>query len=316
MPYTNFDKFYNNFPNLTREKDFLDFWKDSFVDLKMIPINLKSEKNKKKSTHKFTVLDITFNGFDKSLTYGQLLIPKQNAKPFVIIHIGDYNVPIKINQNELDTKVAHFFLQLRGHNLLIEKKSKEEKEEKSPGFFRDNLLSINNYYLKGIYLDSLRSINVLRLIPEINCGSIGIIGKGIGAASAIFTSAFSERVTAISLLTPTFLHLDLSQNISKSYATKEINDFIIENKAKKKNIKRNLTYFDSLNFSDMINCKVRLTAELKNTFSPSECIMAFFHKLNCDKTIEIFAEEIGETEKKEKRTVAENWLVENLTTTD
>ena len=130
---------------------------------------------------------------------------------------------------------------------------------------------------------------------KLDCSSIGLIGKGFGAAAAIFTSAFSERVKAIVIDSPSFCYLPLSQNLSSSDATTEINDFISNHRSKGKQVKKNLTFFDSINFSDMIKCPVLTIVGLKDTLSPPECAFALFNHLLTEKTVEVYPDDGNST---------------------
>lgn len=297
-----FDRFFLHLPPLDKEKDFNSFWDNALTDLKKIPIDpvieIKTEQSEKE---KFKIYNTTFNGAGKYKVKGELHIPRNILKPKVIILIHDYNQPFDYINSDIDSDIAYFFLQLRGHDLLFiepqnnivnNKTNKSNKTEKKlPGFMIENILEIDNYYVKNIYLDVFRSIDFLRLCDMINCSSIGIIGKGLGASSAVFAAGCSNRIKSLVLDSPSFCYLELSQNISKSDASNEINSFLSSNQSKKKTVKKNLSYFDSINHTDKINIPILAAVGLKDTFSPPECIFALFNHLKCDKTIEVYPEE-------------------------
>ncbi len=290
MALSNFDKYFLNLPPQDKKNDFDEFWDKSIAEIKKIPLETKLVKSGKKSTHRFASYDVTYKGFTKTTITGELLIPRGTLKPKVIIHVHDYNNMLHYPQQVLDESAAYFFINLRGHTEIV-KPDDTEEEPASPGYMVENILDRDTYYVKAVYLDLYRSIDMLRLIPDINCSAIGIIGKGIGAAAAVFTAAFSDRVAALVLETPAFCHLVLSQNISKSDASNEINEFVATIKAKKKLIKENLTYFDALNFADKIGCPILATVGFKDTLSPPECIFSLFNHFQSEKVIEVYPEE-------------------------
>ena len=234
--------------------------------------------------------DVSYKGFTKSTITGELLVPRGKQKPKVIIHIHDYNSVAEFPQQALNETAAYFFITLRGHNEII-KPAESEEEHTTPGYMIENILDRDTYYVKAVYMDVFRSIDMLRLVPEINCSSIGMIGKGLGAAAAVFSAAFTDRITALVLDTPSFCHLSLSQNLSESDAAIEINEFVAALKSRKKQVKDNLTYFDALNFSDRIKCPVLCTVGFKDTIAPPECVFSLFNHILSDKTIEVYPEE-------------------------
>ncbi|MCU0821767.1 MAG: acetylxylan esterase [Spirochaetes bacterium] len=290
MPAINsFDKYFLHLPPLNSEPDFEQFWDQSIQSLDKVPIEPVVEKVNNKIPETFELYNIIYKSTGKSSVRGQLALPRKIKKPKVIIILPDYNQIYKPPYGLFDDGVAYFIMQLRGHDMI--KKAGPKEEQKTPGFLSDNLLDKNQYYARSIYLDAYRITGMLRLINQLDCSSIGIIGKGFGAAPAAFLAAHSDRIACAVLDTPYFCYLDLSQNISRSVAAAEINNFISSNKSKKKLIKSNMSYFDIINFSREIKCPVLVTVGLKDSISPPECVFALFNHLHCEKTAEIYPED-------------------------
>lgn len=289
-----FDRFFLNLPPFDKEKDFRSFWEQAFAELKRIPIEPAVEKRNPQSSGKYEIFDTVFTGYGKYKVKGELYLPVNNSKkPKVIIFIHDYNDFLKPGEDTLEPDLAFFFIQLRGHESSFRNSvyNNNKEERKSPGFMIENIIEKNDYYVKSIYLDVFRSVDFLRLNDKLECGSIGLIGKGLGGAAAVFTAAYSNRIKSLVLNSPSFCYLELNQNISKSDATNEINSFLLNNKSKRKIIKKNLSYFDAINHSDKINIPVLVTVGLRDTFSPPECTFALFNHFICEKTVEVYPED-------------------------
>jgi cephalosporin-C deacetylase len=290
-----FDRFFLHLPPLDREKDFYSFWDKAISELKKIPMDPMLEKIENPASGNFEQYNTSFNGAGKYKVKGNLLLPIKYNKPKVIILIHDYNQPFEPAEETLDHEMAYFFLHLRGHEFFSRNQKNNSnnprEDRKSPGFMTDSISEIQNYYVKYIYLDIYRSVDFLRLNGNIDGSRIGIIGKGLGASAAVFAAGFSERIQSLVLDTPSFCYLDLSQNISKSDATNEINSFLSGNQSKKKIIKKNLSYFDSINLADKIKIPTLASVGLKDTYSSPECVFALFNHLKCDKTMEVYPED-------------------------
>lgn len=309
---TDFDKIFLHLPPFNRETDFINFWKNSINDQKMIPIEPKQVLNKKRSTSSFDCYDISYKGFNKSAASAKLFLPKKVRKPKVIILVHDYNKDVAYPNTLFDNSFAYLTIKLRGHELIKRAETEESEIPVTPGYMVENILDNENYYVKGIYLDVYRSIDALRLNNKIDCSSVGIIGKGLGSAAAVFAAAFSERVTALVLETPSFCYLPLIQNLSTSDAAREINNFILAHRTKKSLVKKNLTYYDALNFADMISCPVLATVGLRDTISPPECVFALFNHLLTDKTIEVYPDEDNIAGGKKQFSKSLLWLKKQL----
>lgn len=310
MSQSDFDKYFLTLPPFDKTDDFYTFWNSSISTLKKTPIDAVARLNNRKTSNKFKVYNISYQGFMKTRVTGELLLPNEVDNPRVIIHIHDYNKKINVNHQMLDDTVAHYFAILRGHNDL---KFEVEKEETiTPGYMIENIMDIEKYYVKSVFLDIYKSIDMLRLNKKLDCSKVGIMGKGFGAAAAVFATTFSKRVGAVVLDTPSFCYLPLSQNISKNDAANEINSFIASYKSQKKTIKNNLTYFDVLNFADKIKCPVLTTVGFKDTYSPPKCIFSLFNHFLCEKSIEIYPDEGNEAGGKKQFKKSLEWIVNLL----
>lgn len=302
-----FDRYFYNLPEINREPDFQKFWEKSIADIRKIPLEPDVHENSKKSTSKFKAFDISYNGFLKTRIRGILYVPKRKEKHKTIIHVHDYNrYPDKGFLKHLNDTTAHLILILRGHDI-IENRT-EEDEEHSLGFIVENIIDIDTYYARSVYLDIFRSVDFLRLINSLDCNKIGIYGKGFGAAAAFFTAVYSERIAAIVMDSPLFCDLTLSQNISLSDTAKEINDIINVQKGKKNQIKRNLSYFDIINFSHELNIPALFVTGLKDEISPPECVLGLFNHIQSEKTIEIYPDDGNEAGGDTQKTKSLNWI--------
>jgi len=304
-----FDKYFLHLPPLAREPDFTNFWAHAISEQKKQPMEASYNLNKRRSTGKFTAYDLVFNGFQRSQQNGLLYIPDRVNRPNVVILLPDYNDPHYYMDFPFDEQFAYLVLVMRGHSMLNVVK---EENQPTPGFLVENILDIQQYYVTAVYLDMLRSIDALRLNNNINCSRIAMMGKGLGAAASVFTAAFSDRVKALVLETPSLTYLELSQNLSEGDAANEINNYIAQHKSKKKSLKKNLSYVDALNFSDNITCPVLSTVGFKDTVSPPESVFALFNHFQCNKTMEVYPDQGHAAGGKDQFFKSIQWLKEMI----
>lgn len=312
MAIRSFDHYFMNLPKTDAEPDFDRFWEKSIAEIRKIPIEPEVHENTKKTTAKFKAFDISYNGFLKARIKGILYAPKKKSKVRVIIHLHDYNSFIdKSIVRHLDESVAHLFLIIRGHEI-VENRSPEE--ERPLGYMIENIIDLDTYYARSVYLDVYRSIDFLRLISFVDCNKVGISGKGFGAAAGFFTAVSSNRVGAIVMDSPLFCNLTLSQNMSQSDAAREINDIINVQKGKKHQIKKNLSYFDINNFAERLTCPAMFVSGLNDTIAPPECVFGIFNRLQCSKVIEVYPDDGNEAGGEKQKVKAMDWLAKILLT--
>lgn len=306
-----FDIFISHMPVSDRKDDFVTFWQHSIAEVRAISLDTEMVHDKKQSNKQFQVHSVRFRSHLRSQTSGTLYIPTKKKKPPVIIHVHGYNEAPFCAIQHLSPEAAHFCITLRGHDLID---WQDPERTGSPGYMTENITDPDTYYVKSIFLDVMRSVDMLRLVKDINCAKIGIHGRGFGAAAAIFTAAFSDRIAALVLDSPLFLELPLFQNLSESDVTSEINDFIAQStgRGQKKKIKDNLTYYDALNFVDRVKCDVVQIAGFKDTFAPPQCAFGFFNRLTTDKSMEIYPEQGHLPGNDTQFLRSQEWLIERI----
>ncbi|NLV68891.1 MAG: hypothetical protein GXY14_14565 [Spirochaetes bacterium] len=312
MAIRSFDHYFMNLPGMDAEPDFDRFWDKSVTEIRKIPIEPEVHENTKKTTAKFKVYDISYNGFLKARIKGLLYAPKKKSKVRFIVHLHDYNRFIdKSIIRHLNENVAHLFLIIRGHEIV---ENRLPEEERPLGYIIENIIDLDTYYARSVYLDVYRSIDFLRLISFADCNKVGISGKGFGAAAGFFTAVTSNRVGAIVMDSPLFCNLPLSQNISQSDASREINDIINIQKSRKHQIKKNLSYFDINNFADRLKCPAMFVSGLNDTIAPPECVLGVFNRLQCEKVIEVYPDDGNDAGGEKQRIKAMDWLAKIILT--
>ena len=319
-----FDRFCLAFPPLTRESDFDRFWNDALAAGRKVAIDPET-KPSAKAAGKFDVSDVSFSGVGKVRIHAALHMPKGKERPHPIVVIHDYNSIDPYRGFPLDEKFAYLFVRLRGHESFTHHaahakpqtpkqgtRAAASKEPSLPGYFAEGISAASTYYVKGVYCDALRSIDLLRLNRKIDCSEIGIIGKGIGAAAAVFCASHSDRVTAMVLDSPAFVNLEDWLNESESDISSEIESYLHSRGPNRAAVKRTLSYFDAINFTEDVSCDTLMSIGLRDEKSPAKCSFALFNRLRCDKTVEVYPDDGNEAggEKQWKKSLA--WMRKRL----
>ncbi|MBP7901755.1 MAG: acetylxylan esterase [Spirochaetes bacterium] len=309
-----FDKYFLHLPQFDRSNDFDSFWEKSVDELKAIPIEAQT-KPSKKHIKDFDCFDISYKSIFKATIEGRLCITAEHSDSFPIIIFHDYNAKDYYNNYKLNPAFSYLFITLRNHQH-IEKHDSDDKaqakgEISTPNFLAENIHDRNKYYLKGLYLDALRAIDFLRLNKKIDCSNIAVIGRGLGSACAVFAAAYSKRIKTISIDAPALCYLSFSQNHSKSDISTEINKGIASQKDKTA-VKKNLTYFDSLNFADKISIPLQMIVGLKDTQNPPQAAFALFNHIIAEKTAEVYPDSGYETGSGKQWEKAIEFIIENL----
>jgi len=288
-----FDECFANLPKLADQpKDWEAYWTRQLAKLKKVPSDVQSRRKVSKKLLTENHLFLTYQSAGKERLSAELLAPKKfRKKPPVVIVFPDYHEEAKLMPSLALSGIAQFVIKLRGHERLLEEPVADEEtpeKEQSFGYFAENLLQKENYYLNNLFLDAYRTFEVVRQRHEIDSNRVGIWGRGTGAAMAIFVSKFMSRTASLFLEHPSFAHLDLTQNLSKSKYAQEINRFVRGHRKQSPQIKNNLRYFDSLFFSPHIKAPTAMVVNLKNVNSVPQGSFAVFHHIPAEKEMHLF----------------------------
>lgn len=305
---TNFDQYFQTSADIRSiPHHYEQFWKTAIQSLKSVPVNLKVTRKKAMLLNRYNEFELAFDGIGKYNLSGKLFMPlKSNEKPPIIIRFPDYMEEPKFIPELYDSGYAQFILDLRGHKeaLAVYKKS-EETQTASFGFFGENMLETAEYYMYKLYLDAIRSLEVIRLIKEVDKNKISLWGKGTGAAMAVFLQHNTERISSMILEEPAFMYLELTQNVSKSFYAEEINQYIKKNKNAKKKVKDNLAYFDAIYLADKIKIPVMMLINIEKKDTAPQGGFALFHRIPENKDMVISTKADEPSREDEKKTLSE-----------
>ncbi|MDH5716583.1 MAG: acetylxylan esterase [Spirochaetia bacterium] len=320
-----FDECFSTYSTLTEKpKKWKSFWENELNALKEIPFEIKRGEEGELKNINAKYININFQSYNKYNIYSKLIIPKKvdlkNSKSSVIVLFPDYFKNINFYEDLLKEEFAYFIIRLRGHENYIDlRKPVSDSDQsviKSYGFFSENLLHIKNYYMKNLYLDAYRALEVIRLQKEIDTSKIAIWGTGIGAAMAVFVSSFMKRTSALFLENPSFSHLAVTQNISKSDYAREINKYLKVNNSARISIKSNLSILDAMYFADDLDIPVCMGIDLRNKETAPHGGFALFHRLPSEKDMHIITENLSSDSVKESEPLlidaAKEFFIKNL----
>ncbi|PJZ70570.1 acetylesterase [Leptospira perolatii] len=291
-----FDECFQTYPPFSPPADLEEFWSESIKELKGFPIKNQTKALLKGTILKETIYDISFQSYRGITLTGSLVIPRKRGDLPVIAYFHDYakDRP-QIMKGFTEAGIAQLILDLRGHASQLIRPVLKEGEipdpDWTPGYFRSGLDNRDSFFLKGMYLDVLRTIEFIRLTDGIDGDKIILAGKSLGASLALFGAAFSSRVKALILETPNFCHIDDNQLKLGMSWTKEINDQLANSKSKKSAYKKNLSYFDSLYFAKKIKIPTMVSVGMEDRVSHPKSVFALFNHLVCDKRMQVYPTE-------------------------
>ncbi len=305
-----FDECFQTFPELKPPSDLEPFWKNAEGELRQIPVDGNQKLILKKSLGWESTSEVNFQSLGGEKIRGQLSIPRKRGNVPAVISFHDYHNEIEAGREFTDQGLAHLAIRLRGHEPAEARGPQEPEQVAIPHFQQSGLASPEKSYPYACFLDALRAVDFLRLQKGIDTDRIGVIGRGFGAALAVFAAFHREQVRALALEQMGFTWLlDWAREAQADYA-EEIRFLTGKNARNRLKARKSLEYFDVLNYAEELKQPVLAFIVLDDARNPARAAFAFFNHLKSEKTMELFPETgdlppAGEIRKKSVNFLAE-----------
>ena len=181
----------------TMESDFEAFWKNAVAALRAVP--LRVERKLLDLPYKtFKAYEVTFNTYDDTMVRGYFCVPNTGEGkklPCVAVFHGGGGYR-GIQPEIVATGVCTFSMDTRsqGGKTFDRAFYEDVCDYNGSGIMAHGLADKENHYMKNIYLDAVRAIDVIESFPEVDASRIVAHGLSQGGALTIAAAALSGKV--------------------------------------------------------------------------------------------------------------------------
>jgi cephalosporin-C deacetylase len=180
----------------TKKADFADFWANAVAQLRKKELVVKREKLDLPYEKYFTTYEITFNTHDDTWIHAYFSCPKHKEGeklPCVAYFHGGSGYK-RVYHDILATGVCCFAIDVRSQGGTSVDKAIYTSGDRMGGLMTCGVLDKNEFYMKNIYLDAVRAIDVIETLDEVDASRIVTFGGSQGGALSIVASALSGKV--------------------------------------------------------------------------------------------------------------------------
>ena len=293
-------------------------WQKALLQLKKIPVDPKQRLVISRSLGWESQSEVNFQSAGRYRINGILSIPRTRGKVPAVISFHDYREDMEPDRAFGQAGLAHLSIQLRGHADSAETPATPvgaPTEPVAPRLLEQaGLDPLDESYPFLCFLDALRSVDFLRLQKSIDHRRLGLLGKGFGAAMAVFTAAvMKESILAMALERPGFLWLPQWLEDGQSDMVAEVRSLMgTTNNRLRGRIRKNLELMDPLNWSELLKPPVMASIGLEDEENPPRPAFGFFNHLKAEKFMEIYPSEADDPDGREQRKKSVRFLAENL----
>lgn len=265
-------------PVLTRLADFYTFWEDTKKSLNKIDPEYKLTLQNKGSKDPNNIYLVEMKTLDGITVKGWLEVPKKKGKYPAILRVPGYLSDMQPVKQFND--MVMFSFNPRGHG------NSDEGPDPQLDLWIRGLDDKETYSYRGAYMDCLRALDFLAGRPEVDLEKIAVWGGSQGGGFSFMTAALDDR---ISLCVADIPWLCDWVNYFKTTHWDEIDGWMAEGSNRNwRSMLQTLSYFDTMNMADKINCPVLMRIGLQDPVCPPATSFATYNVITSKKEYMVY----------------------------
>jgi len=269
----------------TKKPDFEEFWAKSVAQLRAVPLEVRREKMKTPYDKTFTTYEVFFNTHDKTIVSGYFSCPNnaEGKLPCVVIFHGG-SMKGKIFPDYVATGVCVFSMHVRAQGGTVVDGAEYHTADFNGGLMTRGLLDKEEFYMRNIYLDAVRSMDVVARMEEVDPERIVTYGGSQGGALSITASALSglSKKCYINETSYCCIHrrVELGSRIFKS-----THEFLKSYPQYTDLVMDNVSYFDVNNMVSLLKVPASFCIGLADDVCLPEFVYSAYHHTPTEKEL-------------------------------
>lgn len=272
----------------TAKEDFVAFWETAVAKLRQIPVAVtRTLADLPYKT--FRTYEITFNTHDRTLVKGYFSVPEhaEGKLPCVIKYHGGGGCRT-IEPAIVATGVCCFTMDVRSQSgTTFDRADYEMGNDYIGALMTHDLLNKDNFYMKNIYLDAVRAVDVVAGFPEVDTGRIVTCGESQGGALSIVAAALSGKVKKAYPIVPSYGCLEQRVEAASGVFS-AVNKYLLINSEHTDAALDTLSYFDTNNMVSLLRVPASFCLGLADPICTPEFVYSMYQHTAGPKEIHMY----------------------------
>ncbi len=256
------------------ESDFEEFWRREVAALRKVPLQVK--RTAIALPYKtFKAYEIEYNTHDDTVVTAYFCVPnvKEGEKlPCVAVYHGGGGYR-GIFPDIVATGVCTFSLDGRSQGgKTFDRAEYDVVCDYNGGIMAHGLTEKENFYMKNLYLDAVRAIDVIATLPEVDAERIVSLGESQGGALSIVAAALSGKVKKTYPCVPSYSCIEKRVELGTG-VFEAVKKYLNRYPAETDRVLQTLTYFDINNLVSLL----KVPADFFLGLSDPICIPPFVY---------------------------------------
>ncbi|WP_261800189.1 acetylxylan esterase [Paenibacillus sp. PAMC21692] len=277
-------------PELTRRSDFFEFWEETIAEAQEVPLR-PERKEIDYPIPSVRVYDISYNGMDETRIHGWLILPAflSKEKYPCVVHYHGFN-------GSRGNPVGYMHFVMMGMAVLaVDCRDQGGKTGNSAQYthgYSSNVAcrGVHNkyeYYFRHVYMDCLKAIDFACAQEEIDADRIVIDGGSQGGGLGMAIAALDNRAKLAMVDVPS--NSNIVARIEGNHgAFGSVTEFLRHHPELTDQVMDNLSYFDTMNMAERIQCPVLASVALKDETCPPQMYYATYNRIVGEKEIFLY----------------------------
>lgn len=266
--------------------DFKEFWENQVQMLRQKPIKYTRNKIKTPYDKTFDSYEIFYNTHDDTIVHAYYSVPshKEGEKLPCVAYFHGGGGKGSVIPNVLATGVCCFAIDVRSQGGETADKAVYDVEDVYCGLMTKGVTDPNNFYMKHIYLDAVRAMDVIAMLPEVDTNRIVTFGMSQGGALSIVASALSGLSVRCFASEPSY-NCIWERIEAGSGVFGAVKKFIRNRPKLADTVMDCVTYFDVNNMASLLDCPADLCLGLEDPVCLPEFVYSVYTHISGEKKL-------------------------------
>ena len=272
----------------TIPQDFAEFWRKNVELLRSIPIEISRKKLDTPYEKSFITWQLTYNTHDNTKIDAWFSVPTNatGKLPCVVFYHGGGGRK-ELYPGILAAGVCCLAMDVRGEGGTSIDHAEYTSGVTNGKLMNHGILDKDNFFMRNIYMDAIRAVDVAAMLPEVDPDRIVTYGGSQGGALSIVASALSGRskkcysgVTSYCCLKQ---RVELGSGIL-SGVTEHLQKYPLDTDA----AMETLSYFDVINMVSLLKVPVLFCMGLADPICLPKFVYSAYHHATCEKAVDMY----------------------------
>ena len=271
----------------TKRADFEQFWADSVAMLRAVP--LKVTRGEPTVSRHYTTGELTFNTHDDTVIYANFICPNdaKGKRPCVVrFHGGTLRRDPVVEQEIADLGVCCLDMDVRGQGGVSVDRAVYSTTFNGK-LMAQGVLDKNEFYMRNIFLDAVRAVDVAAVLNEVDPERIVTYGGSQGGALSITAAALSGKVKKCFNFITSYacIHRRIDYGSAIFGGTQEYLHVYPEHTDK---VMETVSYFDMNNMVSLLKVPTSFCLCLDDHICLAEFVYSVYAHAECEKELYMY----------------------------